>query len=84
MKINICNMTKHRNLYSKGMKPYVKIGEEGIWSQNNCLDVVFVERYCRYGLDKKTNQLQFTFQFTKANQSAYFAYSVPYTYSDLE
>lgn len=26
IRINICNMTKCRNLYSKGMKPYAKIG----------------------------------------------------------
>lgn len=34
-------MTKTRNLYSKGMKPYVKIGENGNWSQECCEDVIF-------------------------------------------
>lgn len=29
LKINICNMTKTRNLYMRGMKPFVKIGEDG-------------------------------------------------------
>lgn len=46
--------------------------------------MIFVERYCRYGFDKKTYQLQFTFNFTEPGQVVYFAYSVPYTYSDLE
>ena len=46
--------------------------------------MIFVERYCRYGFDKKTYQLQFTFNFTEPGQVEYFAYSVPYTYSDLE
>ena len=77
-------MTKTRNLYSKGMKPYVKIGERGSWSQEACSDVLFVERYCRYGFDKKTYQLQFNYNFTEPNQEVYFAYSVPYTYTDLE
>lgn len=31
MKINICNMAKTRNLYSKGMKPYTRI----VQKQNN-------------------------------------------------
>ena len=67
IKINICNMTKTTNLYSKGMKPYVKVGKDGVWSQEPCYDVVFVERFCRYGFDKKTYQLQFSFNFTKPN-----------------
>jgi hypothetical protein len=36
IRINICNMTKTRNLYSKGMKPYVKAGAKGKWTQNGC------------------------------------------------
>lgn len=42
VRINICNMTKTRNLYSKGMKPYVKIGKNGTWSQEHSYDVIFV------------------------------------------
>ena len=68
----------------KGMKPYVRIGEHGKWSQEYCTDVLFVERYCRYGFDKKTYQLQFGFNFSEVGQSVYFAYSIPYTYTDLE
>ena len=54
IRLNICNMTKNRNLYTKGMKPYAKVGKDGVWSQDPCFDVVFVERFCRYGFDKKT------------------------------
>ena len=66
-------MSKSRNLYSKGMKPYIRIQEENStvkseWSQNECYDVVFVERLCRYGFDIKTNQLQFTYNFKNKNQ----------------
>lgn len=57
-------MTKNRNLYTKGMKPYVRIGKNGKWTQDYCDDVVFVQRFCRYGFEKKTYQLQFTFNFT--------------------
>lgn len=35
-------MTKCRNLYSKGMKPYVKVGDTGSWGQDGCREVVFV------------------------------------------
>ena len=42
VRINICNMTKTRNLYSKGMKPYVKIGKNGTWFQEHSYDVIFV------------------------------------------
>lgn len=63
IRINICNMTKTRNLYSQGMKPFVKVGNDE-WTQDLCSEVIFVERYCRYGFDRKTNQLQFTFNFT--------------------
>ena len=44
----------------------------------------YVERFCRYGIDHKNFQLQFKFNFTDKNQTVYFAYAVPYTYSKLE
>jgi len=59
-------MSKSKNLYSQGMKPYCKKGEKGGWNQNLCYDVQFVERLCRYGFEVKSNQLQFCYNFTKA------------------
>jgi len=33
VKFNICNMTKNKNLYTSGMKPYCKMNEDGEWTQ---------------------------------------------------
>lgn len=64
------------------MKPYVF--KNGEWKQGDCYDVVWVERICRYGFDRKTFQLQFKYNFREKNQPVYFAYSIPYTYSQLQ
>ena len=61
---------------------YVLINNE--WKQGDCYDVLWAERICRYGFDRKTFQLQFKYNFTQKNQSVYFAYSIPYTYSQLQ
>jgi hypothetical protein len=50
-------MTKSKNLYSQGMRPYCKVGNQGEWTQNLCYDVQFVERLCRYGYQIKNNHL---------------------------
>lgn len=91
VQLNICNMGKTKTLYNKGMKPYALEGNQQnpnknvhpIWSQDKTYDVCFVERYCRYGFDKKTYQLQFKYNFKKPNTEVYFAYGIPYTYSQL-
>lgn len=44
----------------------------------------WVERICRYGFDRKSFQLQFKYHFKEKNQTIYFAYSIPYTYSRLQ
>jgi hypothetical protein len=45
---------------------------------------MFVERYCRYGFERKTHQLQFKYNFKSKNQTIYFSYAIPYTYTQLE
>jgi cytosolic carboxypeptidase protein 2/3 len=42
-----------------------------------------VDRICRYGFDRKALQLQFKYKFKEKNQTVYFAYSIPYSYSRL-
>lgn len=81
LRINICNITKYASLYCAGMKPYVNSGNG--WQQGGD-DVQFVERPCRYGFNIRQWQLQFTYNFTEHNQTVYFAYSIPYTFSQLE
>lgn len=62
VQFNICNFNKRKNLYSSGLKPYESL-EGRDWKQENCYEVNYVERLCRYGFDKKTNQLQFKYYF---------------------
>jgi hypothetical protein len=81
VRFNICNITKHANLYVKGMKPYVNDGYG--WKQAG-EDVAFVEVPCRYGFDIKQYQLQFTYNFRLPDQKVEFAYGIPYSYSRLE
>lgn len=85
---NICNIVKKRNLYGKGMTPYTLVqradSPKQEWSQNKCFDIQFVERLCRYGTERVSNQLQFKFDFYAENMEVYFAYSIPYTYSDMQ
>ena len=61
VKFNICNFGKKKNLYAQGMKPYVLSNNE--WKQGDCYDVIWAERICRYGFDRKTFQLQFKYNF---------------------
>lgn len=42
-----------------------------------------MERICRYGFERKAFQLQFKYNFRQKNQTVYFAYSIPYSYSRL-
>lgn len=81
LSLTICNIGKARNLYSRGMKPYSRCHSE--WTQESCYDVLFGERYLRYGEDKKSYHLQFKYNFKQPNQTVEFAYAIPYTYSDL-
>jgi hypothetical protein len=46
--------------------------------------VQFVERLCRYGSNRVSNQLQFKYDFKYEDMEVYFAYSIPYTYSYLQ
>lgn len=80
VKLNICNMSKKACLYSKGMKPYINDGKG--WKQSGD-NIAFVERYCRYGFNIKHTQLHFSYTFERANQKVFFAYGIPYTFTQL-
>lgn len=82
VQLNICNFGKKKNLYAGGLKPY-ELKEGGEWRQDGCYDVCWVERICRYGFERKAFQLQFKYNFKEKNQTVYFAYSIPYSYSRL-
>lgn len=91
LRINVCNIVKQKNLYSKGMTPYTSLRcldspcpLELEWKQNQCYDLEFVERLCRYGTNHIENQLQFKYDFKEENMEVDFAYAIPYTFSDLQ
>jgi len=90
IQLNICNIIKQKNLYSKGMKPYTtcrymnRSEEEEGWKQELCYDVQFVERLCRFGTNNTQNQLQFKYNFHEENMEVSFAYSIPYTVTKMQ
>jgi cytosolic carboxypeptidase protein 2/3 len=91
IRLNICNLGRKPGLYDQGFRPYVKSkkaeklrGDD--WEQKG--DEVELETASmRYEiLGSKANnffRLSFTYDFEFEDDEVFFAYCVPYTYSDL-
>lgn len=84
----IVNFVKYDSLYKIGMKPLVysvKLFEfNGTEWVRGCFDIQYYRTIPEDNpTDKKLYTLQFSYDFTKQNDTVYFAYSYPYTYSDL-
>lgn len=90
---NICNVTKPNTLYEQGMRPYVfskkkheKSGRK--WEQDGA-NVELVERKLRYSLIEEVMEsphvfkLSFDYVFDEEDDEVFFAYSLPYTYSQM-
>jgi hypothetical protein len=80
--LRICNMAKADSLYTRGMQPlvYSEVGarEKSVgWRRGG-------ENIAYYPSVRVGHTLSFTYTFEYANDTVYFAYSVPYTYSDLQ
>ncbi|CAD8082969.1 unnamed protein product [Paramecium primaurelia] len=73
IKLNICNFSKHRSLYQRGMRPY--IGINGIWKQGGD-NIIFDQK------NQRQSRLSFDLTLVK-EQKIYVAYGVPYTYSQM-
>ncbi len=76
----ICNFSKQRSLYRQGMAPIVKSTSRPHWECIPSKQVYYYKSY-RHG---KTYVLSFSFLFDQEDEDYYFAYSFPYTYTDLQ
>ncbi|OMJ87122.1 hypothetical protein SteCoe_11195 [Stentor coeruleus] len=88
IKFNILNFTKPASLYSQGMK--ILIYSESENQQNNTSwfregeNIQYYQNSIRRGSGSKSYySLSFTYNFPHKSDTVYFAYSYPYTYSDL-
>jgi cytosolic carboxypeptidase protein 6 len=75
----ISNMSKGRSSYREGMSPLVKSTHRPTWQRIPPGNVV----YYRVPRTRSYN-LSFFFQFDESKDTYYFAYSYPYTYTDLQ
>lgn len=88
VRFNITNLMKYDSLYNGGMKPLVFTHtdykeNEKFWHRN-CSDVSYYKNnYVRPDETKTFYTLTFSYVFEEADETFYFAYSYPYTYTDL-
>ncbi len=80
---NIGHFTKPTSLFNTGMMPLIYSEKRGKWSR--CGENISYHRSIKK-LKSKRNVyiLSFTHKFEFSNDKCYFAYSYPYTYSDLQ
>ena len=88
VRFNILNLGKGGSLYSSGMKVLVlsemEMREKGKGWHRDCEEIVYeVNNIRREGGGRSHYTLTFTYRFQYSHDSVYFAYSHPYTYSDL-
>ena len=84
----IVNMRKKDVLFQAGMKPavYSTLTEkhQGTKWQRDCSNVCYYENLNNKSSLHKSYTLSFTYNFKYEQDIVYFAYAVPYTYSDLQ
>ena len=83
---NIVNLKKKDVLYTEGMKPAVfstKTSETtGIKWHRDCSNISYT-RNIKTNSIEKSYSLSFTYSFKYEHDTVYFAYSIPYTFTDL-
>ena len=88
IRFNITNLMKYESLYNEGMKPLVFSHKEYLqkninWKRN-CSEVsYFPNSFPRQNGNKNYFTLTFSYTFESSEDIIYFAYSYPYTYTDL-
>ena len=88
VRFNILNFTKPRSLYSQGMQPVVwsdhqnKTNQIG-WQRGGDNITYYRGRLKRLGYKNPCYCLSFEYTFTGDNDTVYFAYSIPYTFTML-
>ena len=84
----IVNMRKKDVLFQAGMKPAVYSllleSHQGIRWHRDCSNISYTENISNRVSSHKSFTLSFTYNFKYENDEVYFAYAVPYTYSDLQ
>jgi len=78
--LNITNFSKTRSLYREGMSPIVKSTSRPKWERIPSKYVY----YYRSPRHRKNYILSFLFEFDRESDTYFFAYSFPYTYTDLQ
>ncbi|KAI9204182.1 cytosolic carboxypeptidase 6 [Polychytrium aggregatum] len=78
--INIINFSKTKSLYRNGASPVIKSEQRPQWHRIPSKSVF----YYRSPRHKKSYIMSFAFTFDRADDVYYFAYSFPYTYTDLQ
>ena len=82
IKFNIINLCKAGSLYNSGMKVSYRSACD-IWKRG-CSDIsYFPNSFKRNKKGKPYYTITFTHRFEKSNDVVYFAYSQPYTYSNM-
>lgn len=76
MRFSICGFVKSDSLYNYGMR--VCVSEGGGWVRAG--EDISYDR----DEDGEGYALNFTYKFRNPNGKTYFAYSFPYTYTDLQ
>lgn len=92
VRFNIINMQKKDSLYNYGMRPAIYSTKDGLEKDwfNGGYDICYYKNgltTCKTGKKKMSlrNQYTFTFSYTFDHpDTVYFAYTFPYTYSDLQ
>jgi hypothetical protein len=89
VKFNILNLVKGASLYNQGMQVAVhsqhSLSSEGHgWFRGGEEISYFPNNYRREHVSAKTYySMTFTYEFTASHDTVFFAYSVPYTYTQL-
>ena len=88
VRFNITNLLKYDSLYNQGMKPVVFSEKEHMYNPSawhrDCTEVsYFKNSTTRPDSSKKYYTLTFSYTFEDPTDTIFFAYSYPYTYSQL-
>jgi murein tripeptide amidase MpaA len=78
--MHIVNFSKTKSLYREGMSPMVRSSTRPTWQRVPERNVF----YYRCPKHKNNYVLSFLFEFDKEDDVYFFAYSFPYTYTDLQ
>ena len=84
VRFNIQNFVKYDSLYNKGMKPVVYSTQLATGWTRDCSSVAYYKNSFSRLNEKTFFTLTFSYSFKESYDKVYFAYSVPYTYTDLK